>query len=242
MVTEKEIVYNILNTARNEEHNVDEVISERLMRGYLRVHRASLLNKYYKNGHTFSDEIFQNVPIEITEKNGEYIGKLPDIIRANKGYGFYAEMLGVRVPILNNEEYYLSKNSNNTIYSTSIGNQFKLRVNAKMCGCGEYNDMVRIVEYFYQKQLKAKKEGVNIEDLKYEINIIAVLQNPSDDPNYDWEKSIYPFPPEMLEDLKYEVLRREINIMPHMRRDEIANSRNDSLNNRTSNVSAQESA
>lgn len=240
MVTEKEIVYNILNTARNEEHNIDEVISERLMRGYLRVHRASLLRKYYRDGHSFSDQIFQTVPIEIVEKNGEYIGQLPDIIRANKGYGFYAELFGTRIPILNNEEYYLSKTSQNTIYSTSIGNQFKLRVNTSICGCGEYNDMVRVVEYFYQKKLKAKKQGLNVDDLKYEINIIAVLQNPDDDPTYDWETTIYPFPPEMLEDLKYEVLRREINITPHMRRDEVANSRNDSLNNRTSNVSAQE--
>ena len=44
--TEKEIIYQILNTIRDAEHNQDERIGERLMRSFLKTYRGESMRKH----------------------------------------------------------------------------------------------------------------------------------------------------------------------------------------------------
>ena len=72
METEKKIIYSILNTIRAAEYNLDEPVTERLLRAYLSNYRADALRKHYENGINVSDEVFQTIIISLEEKTNNF--------------------------------------------------------------------------------------------------------------------------------------------------------------------------
>lgn len=228
MQTEREIIYNILNTIRDAEHNNDERISERLLRGFLRVYRAESLRKYYKNGHTVDDEVFQKISISPVKKNlKEFEINIPKIIRFQHHYGMFLEKNDVPIPILASEEYYYSKKNYHGKHipkAKTNGNLLTVYTGVyDKCCVAENSENHLLIQSFYEDLLSGgSKPTIN-------LDFYGVLHNPDDDPNYDWENSVFPFPSERLDELKTQILSKEFGVMIKAKRDEIQNSRSDNI-------------
>lgn len=233
MVTELEIVYSILNTVRDAEHNNDEPVTERLMRSFLNTYRVDALRKYYKDGHVVDDEVFQLIPLKLSRigNTHEFKGEIPKIIRLTNHYGFYLEKNGISIPIVDLEQYSLSKRNpfaSHLVQSKTQQNTLTLfggLISPNINGTQENGILIANILDEVEAQVNS-----SVTDIKVNVDFFGILTNPSDQPGYDWEKDIYPFPSEKLEELKSQILRKEFGIMMQAKKDEIANSRNDSLN------------
>lgn len=231
MNTEHEIVYNILNTIRNAEHNIDESITERLMRGFLRVYRAESIRKYYKDGHIVNDEVFQHIPLELNKiSDDEFEIKIPKIIRFQNHYGFYIQKNGITIPVNTSEEYELgNKNPFNSslVKAKTVSDKIVL-YKGKLTNCMTGgNDNVTLISLFYNELQKQKLDGVK--EPKIKIDFYGVLHNPDDCPQYNWEEDSFPFPSERLDELKTQILKKEFGIMVQAKKDEVSNSRSDDI-------------
>lgn len=220
MKTEKEIIYSILNTARASEHNSDETITERLLRGYLSNYRADSIRKHYENGISVSDEVFQTILISLEEvSNNLFVGVLPKFIHLGEN-GYYLSKNLFSIPIVNKEKFELFKNSSiekPKISSFITGNNITVYGGLYEKGLDENNQIVGMI---ISEKYKNKK---------VEFEFSSVLQNPSDDPNYDWESTPYPFPAERIPELRYQILKNEFGIMAESKKDEIQNARADNI-------------
>lgn len=232
MGTEQQLVYNILNTIRDAEHNEDERLSERLMRSYLRTYRAECLRKYYKNGHIVDDEVFQLITLSFKRigNTNEFCAEIPKVIRFQNNYGFYLQKNGSTIPILNSEEYNLNKRNpfdGKLVNAKTEGNKITL-------SGGELTDCIASgteAEGLIGSILDEVESQTNNGDKEIIIpfDFYGVLHNPEDAPGYDWEVDIYPFPSEKGDELKSQILRKEFGIMIQAKRDEVQNSRSDSV-------------
>lgn len=238
MNTEREIIYQILNTIRDAEHNEDERIPERLMRSFLRTYRAESLRKYYKDGHVVNDEVFQRIPIELTRTNlEEFRGLIPKIIRMSNHYGFYVEKNGISIPIVESEQYHLSKKNpfgKNLVQTKTEQNSLTLFAGKlNQCMNGE-NDNALLIGFLID-EVEPQLNDPQIKDIKINLDFFGVLHNPDDQPGYNWETDIFPFPSERLPELKGQILAKEFGIMVQAKKDEISNTRNDSVSPREEN-------
>lgn len=228
MNTEKEIIYSILNTIRNAEHNNDETVTERLLRAILHEYRGYFIRKYYKNGLTLSDEVFQEIPLQLTEvRPREFECEIPKLIRGEREYGFYLQKECIDIPVLRSSEYngarhnYLEKD--NPRAKTS-GNRLILFIgNKNQNTMDETSEKAFVIQSFVEDVLNSDQ----VPSVKAEF--FGVLHNPSDDPNYDWEVDSFPFPSESLYELKTQILVKEFGIMNQSKKDEIANGRGDNV-------------
>jgi hypothetical protein len=235
MNTEREIIYQILNTIRDAEHNEDERISERLMRSFLRTYRAESLRKYYKDGHIVNDEVFQIIPVELVRvgNTNEFTCMLPKVIRMTNHYGFYLEKNGISIPIVESENYSLSKKNpfgKNLVQSKTEQNKLTISCGTLTSCMDGTNDNALLIGMFIDEiehQVNASSEVI-----KLNLDFFGVLHNPDDQPGYDWETDIFPFPSERLPELKGQILAKEFGIMVNAKKDEISNTRNDNISPR----------
>lgn len=227
METEKKIIYSILNTIRAAEYNSDEPVTERLLRAYLSNYRADALRKHYENGINVSDEVFQTIIISLEEKsnNNFFTGILPKFIHLGEN-GYYLSKNLISIPIVNKEKFELFRNNNlekPKVNSFINGNQITVYGGDYEKELTENNTLVfEIISEKYKNQNINNKKNV-------EFEFSSVLQNPSDDPNYDWENDIYPFPAERIPELRYQILKNEFGIMAESKTDEIQNARKDNI-------------
>lgn len=219
MNTEKHIVYEILNIVKNHEHNNDEPVTERLMRGYLKTFRPDMIRKYYKNGINVTDECSQTLVLTPDKKGTEYQVEIPKIIRMDFGSGMSISFGGLMVPIVDLEQYELSKLNpfgSRNIQAKAVGQKLTL-FTPKIDECMNVNKPLFNV-------LVGIEKG-NVPD----VIIQAILTDPSDDPNYDWENDIYPFPSEKEHELVAQIIRQVFGISTQMKKDEIQNGRADNI-------------
>lgn len=226
MVTEKEIIYSILNTVRNGQHNSDETITERLLRAYLSNYRADAIRKNYENGLSISDEVFQQIEISLEEKEENYfVGDLPKYIHLDEN-GYYLFKNLTSIPIVNKEKFELFHKNNlekSKVNAYITGNKLTVYGGTYEEGLDENNDVVlQIISEKYESQNSNKKKIVAFE-------FSSVLQNPSDDKNYDWERDPYPFPAERIPELRYQIIKNEFGIMAEAKTDEVQNARKDNI-------------
>jgi hypothetical protein len=253
MKTELEAVYHILNVARAAEHNNDEPTTERLVRSMLQNHRADSLRKFYKDGHYVDDEVFQKIPIEVTkDSNGDFKVEIPKAIRFEHHAGFYLEKNEIPIPVITSQQYRLNKNNpfgKNFLFAKTEEQLLTLFV-ADVSTI--QNPDIYSENYLF---LKAIQDEILIAEIynfnnpgsqlptKLNLNYHAVLLNPSDDPNYDWEIDNYPFPSERLFELATQVLAKEFGIMTASKKDEVQNAKGDenkNSNNAQRNTGQQE--
>ena len=230
--SELAFVYSILNVIRNAEHNNDERLSERLIRDFVRAHRPDSMRKYYNNGQTVDDEVFQLIPLVFTKlPTGEFMATLPKIIRFENNYGFFLDKYGTSLPIMTSQEYQLNKTNpfnNKFIACKTHGNNVFLRIPTNTNGLDIISENYTIINGFVQDIYSQELANVNNntnEPVTIELDLHAVLLNPDDCPTYDWENDIFPFPAERLPELRQQILAREFNIMTQSKRDEIQNAR-----------------
>lgn len=236
METEKQIVYSILNTVRNHSYNNDEDISERLVRSHIHSYRADSIRKHYKNGHVVEDQVFQRVEIpffSLKVKNAkEYVTNLPKLIRLDNHYGIRLEKLGIIIPVLDSELYALTKKNslnNKKVFAKTDSHFAKIFIgDFKSCASTESDMQILITNILQEIE---NQQNDNVENIKINFDLYGILYNPSNDPNYDWENDIFPFPAERNPELKMQILKNEFGIIVDLRakKDEVQNSRPDNI-------------
>lgn len=236
METESQIIYSILNTIRNHSHNNDEEVSERLLRSHVLSYRADSIRKHYKDGHTIEDQVFQRVPLEFstTVFKKEFLAAAPRMIRTTNHYSMRLEKFGIPISVLDSELYQLTKKNdlnNGKVFAKTDTKNIQVFIgNNKSCGSDEsdHKILVNMILKEIQDQLN---NNIRTENIKISLDLYAVLYNPSDDKNYDWEKDIFPFPAERNPELKMQILKNEFGIIVELRakKDEVQNARNDSI-------------
>lgn len=229
MKTEEELIYMIWETVRAGQINQDDDINERLMRAYLQAHRAKHILKNYQNGEQVPDECFQYLPdlnmTRITGTNEFEYKNVPKTIRLNKwNTGMFLYVNGINVPIVKSEEYDLMKYDEWNKYkprAKMLGYNLKLNmgeIDDCVCDSGFEQGMDVILQQYINDQLASGSLNVDLN---------ALLVNPSDAPNYQWNIDSYPFPDEYIEDLINSVLSREFNIFLRAKADEVTDISNE---------------
>lgn len=225
MTTELEIVYSLLNTLKAGEYNNDERLSERFLRNLLLVYRANSMRKIYKDGHIISDEVYQEFPINLLKRNDDdFSSTTPKTISLRHRYGFYIEKDGIEIPIVNSLEF---NNSKRDVFEC-FRPKAKMNGNELIFYIGSYDETrVSTTSRYYNLYEKLSKESEDNNSI--DLHFYGLLYNPSDDPNYNWEESIFPFPAEKLEELKAQILVREFQFIIRAKKDEIQNTRGDEI-------------
>lgn len=233
---EIEIIYSLLNVVRNGEHNNDERISERLMRNFLHSHRGDSLRKYYNNGQTIDDEVFQLIKAKLIRlSSNEFMIELPHIVRFENNYGFYLEKNGTAIPIMTSQEYQLNRSNpfnGKFVSAKTSGNNLFVRLPQSLQGLDQLMETYGIIKGFMDSVFQQEVDNFNNNTnfpITIEVDLWACLVNPDDCPDYNWETDAFPFPAERLPELRQQILRNEFGIMTEMKRDEVQNARGDEI-------------
>jgi hypothetical protein len=187
MITEKEIVYSILNSLRGGHSNNNDLLSNRLIRSWIAAERANLLLQFTDSGRSVSEENYQSLFTKTFTLVSDNIYKhtLPKIIYFNR-------RSGVRIRY-NNEAVLMCTKSQDRNYQKD--NYFSSVKRAWVIGNEMY---VRI--------------GTGNEST-LDLDLDAILYHPSDDVNYNWETDVYPLQSELITVLKQTAIKNEQNII-----------------------------
>jgi hypothetical protein len=222
METEEDIVYSIIETVKKGNLTDDNKINERVVRGFLKIYRASVIAKNSTIGVTITDECFQylgNLRFNYV-KPKQFSRELPKILLLNT-FGIQAEVIGENIPILKSEEYALS-------LKTLLNGKMP---KAKMTG----NKLtIYIGEYLIVNGRKKPKQNIVIDELSLQastnanmfidVEVTAILDNPDDAPGYDWTTDPYPCPSELIEEIKTRILAKEFNLILSIKADKVTDS------------------
>lgn len=218
MNTEKHIVYEMIEIISNHEYNNDQPVNERVMRMHLKSFRPDMIRKLYKDGVNVNDECVQITPkiLSKTLNQYEFECHIPKIIRLDKNAGLAVTAEGIQIPVIDEEKYFLSKKNpfnKKGIFAKAVNDKLTVFVPDPMM-CNHKNES--IMKFILDKQKR--------------ITLNAILSDPSDNPNYNWEENIYPFPSEKEHELISQVLRQVFGISVQMKKDEVQNNRADKIN------------
>ena len=234
MNTEEQLIYTIWDIVRAGQINDDDPINERLMRQFLSIHRAKLLNQYYKKGEQIPDECFQSIgSIGFSLANNDWKSeKMPKVIRFEKGnYGMMFSKDGLPISVFNSEEFYTSQFDRYNKYHPKlkfINEKLVLFLGLEKNNNQNQDDTTNSSLNLVVRKLKAEASFNN-------VNIFgqAILVNPDDGEDYDFTSSAYPYPDELIESLINSVNAREFNLFLKLNSDEIGDGRqNNSPNNK----------
>jgi len=220
-MTEREIVYSIIETLNNYEYNNDNRLSERLIRNFIQTYRGEILRKYYSEGYDVTDECLQTFPIVLksTSIKNQFEFKTPQVLEFKSRQGFYLDKLGLTIPTVN-QTVYSMLSDNELPVAKRQGSLLQVKIASSIDPC------VSSVSENYILYSTLRNEASKGE---IEINFSAVLVNPSDATNYDWTKDVYPFPGEKLDEFKTLILRKEFGVASQIKSDEVQNARVDNV-------------
>jgi hypothetical protein len=226
MRTERDIIYSIWDVVRGAETNNDDPINERLMRGFLRSHRGKALAVAYRLGANIPDEVFQDlgtIPFVAQGKHDYVSTSLPKTIRFDKGnYGLMINKGAYSIPVLNSEEYDLSRNNKfngKKPRAKYLLNKLTLNLGWEIECCQQGSMEYSILNVAVRELVEeAYTETLTLTGL-------GVLANPDDEAGYDWTTSPYPMPDELIEGLINSVNAREFNIFLKVKSDETGDLR-----------------
>jgi len=219
--TEESIVYQLLSSIRASELNNDEVVTERRVRSFLRTHRASLMNQATLEGRLVDDDFFQTVELQLKKINAiEYVSPLPSLIALTDNFGIKLLTPGFEnIPVESEERYHLGKKSPINKFNPSA-----------MVFNGELTIRIPTPSPYAMNGGQGNKVILNcLESNKDKVKMMAVLDNPDDGFQYDWTVDAYPVPPELIQPIKDNVLKKEFNIILATKSDQVPNAKNDTL-------------
>lgn len=241
MKTELEIVYDIINAVNAAEHNNDLPVTENLVRSMLRSYRADSIRKHYKDGHTVNDEAFQTKTIQVVLFTNnpfgyELKGALPQIIRFTNNYGMYLAYNEFELSIVDSTTYYNSKKNtfnqvrpfaktdgNDLVFYSGLHNSPNLQPDSE-----NYFLTNLIHDTIYQQKIDNVNNDTNL-PIVLNLQLKAVLVDPDQGDNYDWELSPFPFPAERVVELETQIKIKEFGIQKENKKDEVQNSRADQI-------------
>ena len=218
--TEENIVYQLLDSIRAGELNNDEVVGERQIKAMMRVHRAELILKYSLKGMTIQDVCFQDFPLTLTPiDTTEFTSPIPKLIRLPSNFGVKLTNLGhYNIPVVAEENYYLAKNNPILKYQPKAilkEGFIQIYIGKKSPHAIDGGSQLSSIIDCFQKRRGALAS--------------AILDDPNDSEAYDWTTSQYPMPPELIEELKSRLLRKEFQIILQTKSDQVPNMKNDTL-------------
>lgn len=220
METEEQIIYDLLSLINKGELNDDNRIEERLLRTFLRTYRADILFTRYYRGETIPDKYYQTILLERLikyDKDNLYHYNIPNIINNNNKGLIIKTSMGNIIPLLDSEEFDLSRKN--------ILTQYKAKAYMK-------DNMI----YIYPGKITNNiiEDNNPLRDIISSINkdkiyFRAILHNPSDAPNYDWTKDVYPIEAEMLSAIKNAIKKNELSILSETKADQIGDQKDTKL-------------
>lgn len=221
MITEENIVYQILDKITGGNTNADERYGERYIRSLMRVRRASLIAQSYNGGLTVPQFEFQSIPniTFIDDVNSIPTYFIPDVIFLHKhsGIKIFAQN-GDLIPILSKQDYQLSLKNPMTKFTPKI----VIEENKIQLFTGNNN-----IDFF--------DYGTGLSNLKNEletnkkVNLELILANPDDAPNYNWTTDQYPLSSELISKLKRDIIVTEFSDNQYSEKDEVTNGKRDSI-------------
>lgn len=227
MRTEEQIVYELLNILYGGKVSNDDYASERLVRSFLRKHRASKINTYYSEGAIIEDVCFQkleNVQFEIV-KDLDYKASIPAIVNFKQNFGIRIIKDGYSIPVVRKEAFELSKKNiinKTTPKATIFGNTALIYVGSNdLCNFLEASEKEVLVNSF-QEQI-AEFDDV----AKITADLEVVLYDPDSDPTYDWTTTPYPAPSEIIDQLTTSTLARDLGLLIREKADTLINNKKD---------------
>lgn len=223
METEEEIVYSIIETAQKGNLSDDSRINERVVRGFLKIYRASAIAKSSNMGHTISDECFQSLGEVRFDylKARQFTADLPKMILLNNNFGVHFEVAGENIPVLNSEEFSLSLKS---LLNGKLP-KAKMKGNKALVYTGEYlivNGKQKPKNNYAINEFSAQMAQNN--NAFIELEVYGVLDNPDHAPGYDWTSDPYPCPSELIEEIKTKILAKEYNLILNLKVDKVTDS------------------
>ncbi len=227
MNREVDVIHAIWDVVRASESNQDDSINERLLRAFLRIHRGKHLNKVYQQGLELPDEVFQFLgPITFTYNTNykEFISTaIPKLISFKHNSGLSVDYNGYPISVASADSYvnasYDKFNKNHPILKL-LNNRLVLK-----------NGLIQPAQLvpFTSSRLNATVTDISnsaVVDGTISLDTQTVLVDTDDEPGYDWTKSNYPMPDDLIEDLINSVNAREFNLFLRMKSDETGDMRN----------------
>lgn len=220
MLTEENIVYQLLDTIRGSQINNDEPIDEREIRALMATKRASIISQATYNGIMITDTEFQSLGIvSLVDTSGVYSYDIPDFYRLENFYGIrVTTATGYIVPIMTYQDFLMNKTNPVSKY-LPLG---YMKAN---------------VLYIYEGAVP--ESSINngsqittaIDEIKTnkEVFIELVLRDVNDAANYDWTTSQYPLSANLINKMKDDILRRDLQINVMAKVDEVANIKRDTI-------------
>ena len=230
MRTEEQIVYQLLNIYHGGSVSNDNVVNERLMRSFLRKHRASKLYKFSKNGLFISSEVFQSIGNIVCEKvtgKNDYVYQLPALIYLD-GYGIRLFKDEYAIPVVTRNNYRLSKmNIINSGFPKATIVQQNLNVFPGIDQSTCRTDSESLKEQTVAKFAIEIAEFNDNERITVEVE--AVLYDPDDGDQYDWTSDPYPCPSEIVDQLTTSAAAKDLNLMIRQFVDQNVNAKEDKV-------------
>jgi len=219
METEEQIIYSLLDTIRNGLINNDEVISERLLRSYLRESRAFIIRSSFKEGYLIFGEEFQSLgDITLNSVAGEITYDLPRLIRLpNNASIRLTTVEGYVIPVLSKQDVQRSVSNPVTMFQPKAhieGSTLSFYPGAKYPGAMRSGSGIH--QYFN-----------SISSLKAHLE--CVLYSPDDLVGYDWTKDPFPISAELLAVVKNNVLKKDLSVLLSMKTDQVTNMKQDQV-------------
>lgn len=224
MRTEEEIVYDILNVVHGGNVSNDDQISERLVRNFLRKHRAAKLVSYMDRGWSVDDYVFQSLGTLLLEKTGsDYNVPMPALINFDNNEGVKLSKSGYVVPLLNEEAFELSKTNiinKSSPKATFDGQNLKVYV-------GNIDSCRFLLESPKEIAVTAFNEEIAQTDdnPKIYLDVRAVLYDPEQGKDYDWTRHPYPCPSEIIDQLTTSTHARDLNLLIRKESDKVPNNK-----------------
>lgn len=211
MRTEEQVVYQLLHIYHGGQVSNDNVVGERLMRDFLRKHRATKINKFSKGGLIITDECFQYVGNITMEKGKYYFEKnIPPLIFL-EGNGILLSKNDVDIPVMDRSSFRASlRNILNKHFpkASMMGNQLILFPGSiDLCNISLESEMGSLISEF-DKEIKSFNDNE-----KVTVDLHAVLYDPSQAKDYDWTKDPWPTPSEIIDEITTSTTQRDLNLM-----------------------------
>lgn len=231
METEELIVYSILEVVNKGIHSDDNKIDERIIRGLLKPYRASVLAKATLNGYLLSDECYQSLgALKYTRTTGRnFATKLPKTIRFQDNFGAYLRISGEDMGFVSSENFFLSSKN---VISKKLP-RAKIEGDLATIYIGE--SLVSGNITIPKRNLLLDFLNLNAKENNFEniyVETFAILDDPDLGFEYDWTKSSYPMPSELIEEMKTRLLSKEFNIILQTNPDNITDGNNNSATRR----------
>jgi len=236
MYTEERIIYEILNTVRSGEFNLDEPLTERLLRSYLQTYRINHIVQTYNKGKSINDVCFQEIDnITFTPENNVFTCDiLPSIAPLSENYGVYFYKNDYPIIVLNSRKWKNHQKDRMNKNQPAI----KLINNKAYLYLGIANQATQFDDDYSNSELNLTIAELAKESALESITLQGrfLLVDPDDQPGYDFTKSVYPFPNESIAKLITSVTARELNIFLRTASDQVGNK----FSNETDNPQTEE--